>query len=102
MYDYRDKINPAEEKSWVRGRVFKSNDKTFLIIYNLRGMSEVAKWDLLAKVSSAIEPVMVSAILDVEGKDISDLFEGTCYILTPSKTGFWKVEEGILREDVSR
>src|SRR5208283_6021805 len=29
MLDYRDKINPAEEKQWVRGRVFKSGDKVF-------------------------------------------------------------------------
>lgn len=98
MYDYRNKINVSEEKSWVRGRVFKNGGKIFLIIYNLKGMSEVARWDLLIKVSSAIEPNMISTIIDPEGKDISNLFEGTSNVLIPSKSGYWKTENNTLIE----
>lgn len=94
-YDYKNKVNRAEEKEWVRGRVFKSDNRVFLIIYNLKGMSEVLRWDLLAKVSDAIEPNVVSAIINPEGEDISNLFEGIRNLVS-SKTGYWKVKDGIL------
>ena len=98
MYDYRDKINIAEEHQWVRGRVFRNGDKVVVVIYDLKSMSEYARWDLLSKISSDIKPLMVSYIIDKDERDISPLFEGTCYKLTLSKTGYWKVVEGVLVE----
>ena len=78
--------------------VFRSGGKVFNFIYDLRGMSEHARWDLLDKTLSAINPITISSILDIDGRDISNLFEGTCYILTPSTTGYWGVFEGVVKE----
>ena len=96
--DYNVRINPLELNTWVKGRVFRSGDRVINAIYDLRGMSEHARWDLLDKLYSAVRPTIISSIIDLECRDISNLFEGTCYKLTPSKTGYWKVVDGILTE----
>jgi len=96
--DYEGRVNPLELNKWTKGRVFRSGGKVFNFIYDLRGMSEHARWDLLDKTLSAINPITISSILDIDGKDISNLFEGTCYKLTSSKTGYWKVVDDILTE----
>jgi hypothetical protein len=98
MDNYNKEVDPKEQDKWVKGRVFKGGDKNYVVIYNLKGMSENARWDLLDKLNTFSEPEIISTIIDSDGKDISNLFEGTCYKLTPSKLGAWTVKEGKMVE----
>jgi hypothetical protein len=69
-------IRPSELPAWLRGRVFKYQDKVYLILYwpQKKNMTPAMLTDVFDKVQSSID-APITRTIDDNGDDISSLFE---------------------------
>ena len=92
-----DIIAQHDLRDWLRGRVFKYQDKIYMIVYLFQKTKLVPErllWDVYHKVNQSLsDDENIIRIIDDEGNDLSSQFESTQIRLERSESGKFYIRE---------